>query len=158
MSHTRLHEAIADAVAGAEAAVEDAIEGRAPYIVTLLREPTKRDEMIWRRCFAAAEAAGGPLVEDDWDVDADDLVVWPREERGFRWAAIIQTMLAAAQAQYDAENILRPLWEALQAGGLGIMAESAGVPRPLSKEAKKGPGRSKFEAAKNKRRGGNVAV
>lgn len=152
MPHSKLHEAIADSVAAAELAVENAIDGRAPYIVALLREPTQRDEMIWRRCFAAAEAAGGPLVEDDWDVDADDLVIWPREERGFRWAAIIQTMLAAAQAQYDAENILRPLWEALEAGGLGVMAEAAGVPRPLSPEAKKGPGRSRFDAAKQKRR------
>jgi hypothetical protein len=36
------------------------------------------------------------------------------------------------------------------------MAEAVGVPRPLSPEAKKGPGRKTWEAAKNKRRGTNV--
>lgn len=153
MPHTRLHEAIADAVAGAEDAVERRIEGRAAAIVQLLREPDMRDEAIWRRCFGLAEQQGGPLTEDDWDIDLDDLVDWPREDRGFRWGAVIQTAYAAAEAQYDAARILLSLWEELEAGGLAIMRESASVPRPLSTEARRGPGRRQFEAAKQNRRG-----
>jgi hypothetical protein len=52
---------------------------------------------------------------------------------------------------------LMPLWEALQRGGLAVMAAAAGVPRPLSAEAKKGPGRARFDSAKQRRRG-NVAL
>ena len=153
MPHTRLHDAIADSVAGAEDAVERNIEGRAAGVVELLRRPELRDEAIWRRAFDAAESGGAPVGEDDWDDPFFDLLEVPREDRGLGWGMIWQVAISAAQAQYDAEHILRPLWAALQEGGLAVMAEAAGVPRPLSPEAKRGPGRARWEAAKAKRRG-----
>jgi hypothetical protein len=148
--HTKLHDAIADSVALAEAAVERTINGRSDRIVTLLREPSERDPEIWKRAFKAAADAGGPLTADDWDVDMDDLELWPKEARVFQWAAIVQMSLATAAAQYDAESVLRPLWAALQKGGLAVMAAASGVPRPLSPEAKRGPGRARFAAAKER--------
>jgi hypothetical protein len=150
MSHTKLHEAIADSVALAETAVERTIDGRSDRIVTLLKEPSERDPEIWRRAFKAAADAGGPLTEDDWDVDMDDLVDWPKDARDFRWAAIVQMSLATAAAQYDSESVLRPLWAALQKGGLKVMGEAASVPRPLSDEAKRGPNSAAFTAAKER--------
>jgi len=157
MPHSALHDAIADWLADVEATVEEHSEGRVARIIELLREPTLRNAEIWLRCFEAAQESGGPLTADDWDVDLDDLILWPKDERGFTWQAVIQTALSAAKAQYDAENVLMPMWEALQRGGLAVMAAAAGVPRPLSAEAKKGPGRARFDSAKQRRRG-NVAL
>jgi len=153
MPHTKLHDAIADAVALAETAVERTIPGRAEGIVLLLRDPTERDEEIWRNAFDAAAYGGAPVTEDDWDEDFGELADVPREARDFSWQAVWQVAIGAAQAQWDAEHVLRPLWAALQEGGLAVMAEAASVPRPLSKEAKRGPGRVRFDAARTKRRG-----
>jgi hypothetical protein len=151
--HTALHDAIADAAALADIAVEREIDERAAGVVRLLADPELRDETIWRRAFIAAEEGGAPVAEDDWDDPFLDLLEIGREGRDFRWTSIWSVAVAAAQAQWDAEHILRPLWEALQAGGLAVMEAAGSVPRPLSAEARRGPGRSKFDAAKQKRMG-----
>lgn len=151
MPHNRLHDAIADAVAGIEVAVEDSIEGRSAAVVELLREPAERDELIWRRAFAAAARGGARVTEDDWDLDMDELAEFPREARDFAWAAVWQTAISAAQAQVDSRSLLQ-WWEALQEGGLAVVEAARGVPRPLSPEARKGPGRTRFEQAKQRRR------
>jgi hypothetical protein len=153
MTHTALHEAIVDSVAMAEHAVETRIAGRSAYVVDLLREPSKRDPGVWMRAFDAAEKAGAPLTADDWDVDLDDLIDYPPDARDFHWSAIVQVALSAAQAQFDAERILRPLWSALERGGVPVVEEAANLIKPLSKEAKRGPNKEKFAAAKERIRG-----
>jgi hypothetical protein len=148
----RLHDAIADSVARAEAVVERTITGRSDRVVLLLREPSERNEEIWRDAFRAADAAGAPLTEEDWDLDLDDLADWPVDKRDFRWSAVVQVAISAAQAQFDAENVIRPLWAALEKGGLEVMDAARRVP-VLDAAARKGPGRARFDAAKQRARG-----
>lgn len=154
MSYTSLHEAIADAIAQAETTVERAIDGRSEAVAALLIDPAKRDEEIWRRAMTAAHEAGSVLDADDWDVDLGEMFDIPREDRGFAWDQAFAVALSAAQAQYDAESILPKLWVALQKGGLGVIENSRAVPRPLSAEAKRGPNKATFLAAKERARGG----
>ena len=151
MPHTKLHDAIADSVALAETAVEANIEGRAAAVVKLLQDPDARDEDIWRRAFRAAEEGGAAVTEDDWDDPFGDLFDVTKDNRDFRWTTIWTVAISAAQAQYDAERILPTLWKALQDGGLAVMAAAGSVPRPLSPEAKRGPGKARFEEAKKRR-------
>jgi hypothetical protein len=152
--HTKLHDAIADAVALAETAVERAIPGRSEAIVELLRAPEERDEVIWRRAFRAANNMGATVDADDWDLDLEELAEFPKEARDFQWCITWQAAISAAQAQVDSRSLLS-LWEALEEGGTAVVEAARGVPRPLSPEARKGPGRVRFETAKQRRRGTN---
>lgn len=151
MTETAFHEAIADAFAGAEAAAEEAFDKRASTVANYLLRPELRDEAIWRRAFASAEESSqGTIEEDDWADDFAELFDVAMDRRGIWWQSIVSVFIAAAQAQYDAEEVLLPLWEALEGGGKAVRETAAKLTRPVAKSARRGPGRARFEAAKKR--------
>lgn len=147
MPHTPFHEAIADSFAAVESALDDAIPGRGARVQALLSDPSLRDEWTWRRLMRQAEIPD--LSEDDWDHDWEDLLSVPREDRGPMWQAVAAVFLSCAQVQVDA-TLIRPLWSALEKGNLAVLGEARKLLRPLSREARRGPSKSTFAAAKKR--------
>jgi hypothetical protein len=142
----QLREAIADLFADAELLVEKVQAAHADRVRELLWEPDERDDDLWEDALDAA----GFDVEDWIDVSFPDVV--SDTQRDVDWQVLTASFIAAADAQADAEILLRPLLQMANRYSSKIRNTASSVASDVLRSVgKDGIGKREWTTAKERR-------
>lgn len=141
-----LREAIADLFADAELLVEKVQAAHASRVRELLWEPDERDDDLWED---ALDAAGFEV--EDW-IDTPFLEVVQEAKRDVDWQVLTSAFIAAADAQADAEILLRPLLQMANRYTSKIRSTASSVASDVLRSlGKDGIGKREWTTAKERR-------
>lgn len=155
----KLFDAIADTAAAVDEIVEEMHGQYQNRVVELLDNPTQRDEILWLDAWEDSELeALGVLPDVFLALPLAALFDEPLNERGMEWQRIVATMIAAAKLQASLPVIRRVLGTTEDATRQVQGAAQQMSPQELKQAAAIGPGRARFDGARERRRAERAAA